>query len=1254
MGVQRDCKSKPGKLLFKLSVLQAILIAALFISGAFTLNQIYKKAVLQNVLNSGNLVYENIRNLLDIQSDGLSLALEAIITDPQLTDALRRKDRESLLKDWNELYIRLKARYNIVHLSFYDNRRICLLRFNDPGFHGDVSAGKTILKAKESGKTVSGIELGSANELTLRTVKPVYKENELAGYVELGIKLGDILKRKTFSHNNHVIIMLKISELYHGSEYEDLLVLSDDYVTILKNHIVIYTTLDKMSDQFLHTVDSFPSEKINQRRTIYYNDPVIGGCYMMIKPLRDVSDQEIGSFLIVSNICSQMENFDRTIFLVVVIGSAILVIILILLSVYIYYVDRSISEQQTEFRRVNEIVDKIEVGFCIFEPDNLENPKNFALIYSNPAAVRITGLKTKDFDKKDLRDLLPGDCIDIVEKNSLEVISRGEMRNFECSFTDKHPYSKVFYSIKLFKIHDTCLGMAFEDITTLKKGEDTLKKFKLIAEQSPASIVITDLTGEIKYVNKKFTDVTGYTNDEVIGQNPRVLKSGYTPPEKYRELWETIASGKEWRGEFQNKKKNGELYWELASISPLRDAEGKITNYLGVKENITLRKEMEISLRENEARIRAISESAQDAIIMMDHEGRTSFWNKAAEMIFGFTKEEMLGSDLHKILAPAKYYDNFLKAFERFKIDGKGDAIGKTLELEALCKCGREIPVELSLSSIKIKNRWNAVGIIRDITARKKTEEALKRAKEEAESASRAKSGFLANMSHEIRTPFNSVIGFSELLRNTPLSPSQKQYVENIHTSAESLLNIINDILDISKIESGKLELEIIRVDLIDLIEKTSDLIQLQAEKKRVEFIVNTPFDLPRFIEADPIRLKQILINLLSNAVKFTSEGEVELKLEFSPIDSYRGKFTFFVRDTGVGISEEQSEKIFSSFSQADSSTTRKFGGTGLGLAIANLLAEKMGAKIELHSIIGQGSTFYFSIRTSYEYDDSTKSAKVLPVKKALIVDDNENNSLILEEYLKIHGVNVVSCSSGPAALDLLKTNKTIELAIIDYQMPLMNGLETISNIRDKIKLTSEQLPIILMYSSLDDHTLRNSNLLEKIQQKISKPVKFNQLTEAIKKIFDNDDKINQGCDVVAESKLSSLSEEEFIILIAEDNILNKMLIKKLISNLLVNAVVIEVENGREAIKAVENNRIDLVLMDVQMPDMDGLEATEAIRRIEKKMKKHTPIIALTAGALKEEIEKCFKAGMDEYVPKPIRVESLKKVLKLYLLDRVK
>lgn len=546
-------------------------------------------------------------------------------------------------------------------------------------------------------------------------------------------------------------------------------------------------------------------------------------------------------------------------------------------------------------------------------------------------------------------------------------------------------------------------------------------------------------------------------------------------------------------------------------------------------------------------------------------------------------------------------------------------------------------------------DRKLTVGTMQDITKGMEAQESLIQAKRNAEEANKAKSEFLANMSHEIRTPLNGVIGFTELLNDTRLDAHQKEFTEHINNSARTLMNILNDILDFSKIEAGKMELENEKENLIELLGQVIDLIKFNASTKGLELLLNLDPQLPQFIIADATRLKQILANLLSNAVKFTEHGEVELSVSMQKLSSDRANFRFEVRDSGIGISEEQQKKLFKAFSQADASTSRRYGGTGLGLAISNSLLTMMDSKLDLYTEAGIGSVFGFDLELEYTDEGLTNAQDLAQINHVLVVDDNPNNCRILQQTLTNWDIKVSLASNGFDALSIA-ARQSFDAIIVDYQMPAMDGLQTIRTIQSIPNYKKDTCQVILLHSSAKNLQNQIDRMGIHIHAILNKPIKPMELYKAMLR-----DRIKEETEAAPnqEKRLANkntLEVKEKKVLIAEDVETNMMLVKALISRAAPQIELIQAVDGLDALNKAKEYHPDLILMDIQMPNLDGYEASRRLRAEDGDYYQNLPIIALTAHALKGERERCLQAGMNDYITKPIDSNKLVEVLSTYLL----
>jgi two-component system, sensor histidine kinase and response regulator len=704
------------------------------------------------------------------------------------------------------------------------------------------------------------------------------------------------------------------------------------------------------------------------------------------------------------------------------------------------------------------------------------------------------------------------------------------------------------------------------------------------------------------------------------------------------------------RFEWIHCRANGEQFPAEVSFSAF-DFRGRRVLHSTVRD-ITERRRMEASLRESEETFRAITESASDAIILTDSDGIITFWNPAAHKAFNFSPKEALGRNLHQFIKPSHIHEDQQRSEPNLFESGQCSAAHRLLEMVALRKGGSEFPIELNMSPLYLRGQRHAVAIIRDITERKKMEEEMRQAREEAESANRMKSAFLANMSHEIRTPMNGVVGMGTLLLDTELSPEQRDFAETLQRSAESLLTIINDILDYSKVEAGRLELEQIDFNLRHCVEDIADLLALRAQEKGLEFICMVDESLPDYVRGDPGRIRQVLTNLLGNAVKFTEKGEVSLHLRLASPSSDSILLQCEVRDTGIGIAPVDQKKLFQPFTQVDSSTARRFGGTGLGLSITRQLIEMMHGRIEMESEIGHGSIFRFTLALG-----CAKMTTSLPVSinelsshRVLVVDDNETNRRLLQSLLLRWECYCELASDASSAIEILtkasRNGNPFDMALLDMQMPVVSGEELGRRIKQDEALKETRL---VMITSLGERGDAQRLMNIGFSGYLSKPIRREQLRRCLET-------------VVSLSKAESTANRQFVtshilaeqrqgsrrILVVEDNPVNRKVARGMIEKL--GFLVEMASNGREALDVLRNRAFDLVLMDCQMPEMDGYEATACLRDPDSGMvNSEVPVIAMTANAMKGDREKCLNVGMDDYVSKPVNPAELSAAIERWL-----
>jgi len=646
---------------------------------------------------------------------------------------------------------------------------------------------------------------------------------------------------------------------------------------------------------------------------------------------------------------------------------------------------------------------------------------------------------------------------------------------------------------------------------------------------------------------------------------------------------------------------------------------------------------LEVSTQElgrQHAYLDALIASTPVAIAVLDDERGVRSVNAAFEQLFGYAAAEVVGAGIDGLIVPESLRSESTDLETRVR---RGEVV--RVEVERMRKDGRRIQVRLSAAAVKAAADGALVALYEDISDRKVAEAAMREARDLAERVARARSAFLANMSHEIRTPMNAVLGFVELVLDTELGPEQRRALELVRTSSEALLTILNDILDYSKIEAEHLELESIPFDLPKVVHATATLLAVRAREKHLELTVDVPPDVPQMVRGDPTRVRQVLMNLIGNAIKFTEQGEVDVSAGVIQRDGDGAAVRFRVRDTGIGISDDQLGTIFQEFTQADASMTRRYGGTGLGLAISRRLVALMGGELAVTSEVGRGSQFTFALTFAVEAAPHTtaRAAVSLGGRRLLVVDDNETNRRIIRDMLGAEGMAVHEAPRADAGLEALRraarAGAPYDLAILDAQMPDQDGFELGTAIRADRALRETRLLILTSAGQRGDgERCRQLG----IQAYLTKPIARADLVEAVGTVLAGAVSAPGAADLVTRHSIAE-SRHALRILLVEDNPVNQqvataMLLKR-------GHQVNVASNGREAVDAVAREPYDVILMDIQMPEMDGFEATEQIRALPQG--RTLPIIALTAHALSGERERCLERGMSGYLAKPFKAHDL-------------
>ena len=873
------------------------------------------------------------------------------------------------------------------------------------------------------------------------------------------------------------------------------------------------------------------------------------------------------------------------------------------------------------------------------------------IIFVNQMFADLVGLPAEEIVGKTDFDFFPPELAEKYRADDSRVMETGEQ--FTAVEENRSDGETRYVEVRkspVRDLHGDIVGtqVVFWDVTEKRRTELALEHerylLRSLMDNVRDSIYFKDRDSKFVRVGRGLAEKFGLANSaDLLGKSDAdFFSEEHARPARDDEL-QIMRTGQPILGKIEKETwSDGRVTWCSTSKMALRDEAGAVIGTFGITRDITELKEAEEALARERDLLRTLMDNLPDLIFVKDARGRFITVNAALQRILGVKQlDDVVGKNDADFSPPdlaAQY------AADDQTVLSSGHPLTEREEKhvdpdgEELWLLTSKIPIRDAAGNVS-----GLVGIGRNITKRKRVEEELRKAKEVADAANRAKSDFLANMSHEIRTPMNAIIGMTELLLDTKLSQTQRDYLRMVQESGDSLLSLINDILDFSKIEAGKLELEHEVFEVRECLGDTMKSLALRAHGKGLELAFHVDSNVPEFLTGDVGRLRQIIVNLIGNAIKFTDVGEVVLEVNCRKQSVQQAELYFSVVDTGIGIPPDKCQTIFEEFEQADSSTTRRFGGTGLGLAISSRLVRLMDGEVWVESELGSGSKFQFTARFDVADGTQLKRLRSRPVvvvgTPVLIVDDNATNRRILEEMLNNWGMKPFAVSDAHQGMQVLRDRQgqpdAFRLAVLDVNMPYVDGFTLTEWIRNDADLADTAVIMLTSGGRLGDREKRK-NLA--VAAHLMKPVKQSELFDSIITVLgvtgvEEDELVTASADS-AEAELAPLK-----ILLAEDNLVNQKLALGVLGSK--GHQVSVAENGKEAMEMLAADEYDLVLMDVQMPEMDGLEATRQIRAREMETGAHMPIIAMTAHAMKGDRELCLEAGMDDYLSKPIRIKEL-------------
>ncbi|MEO5331237.1 MAG: PAS domain S-box protein [Magnetococcus sp. YQC-5] len=776
---------------------------------------------------------------------------------------------------------------------------------------------------------------------------------------------------------------------------------------------------------------------------------------------------------------------------------------------------------------------------------------------------------------------------------------------------------------------------------------------------------ITDAAGTITYVNQKLIQISQYSKEEILGQNHKIFDSNYHPKSFFKEMWRMIQSGHIWRGEIRNRKKNGEFFWLDCAIVPCLTHSGRPFQYITVASDVSERVATEQRLQNNLEFLRRVMDAMGDGAYVLDNKGQVLAVNREGERLLGWQESELLNRNLHELIH-YKHPDN--TPFPIRECPVHQSLLGRSYRVEEdyfIHKDGTWIPVAYVTTPLMEETTIiGSMAIFRNAAVTLDEINKLKMCRDQALESSRLKSAFLANMSHEIRTPMNAIVGMNDLLMDTPLNEEQLEFAEIVRDSSRSLLALINDILDFSKIEAGKIDIERIDFSLLTVVEGAAELLAPQAHEKGISLMTHVSSKIPGALIGDPGRLRQMLLNLLGNAIKFTEDGEVTLQVLLEGESRDQIMVHFSVSDTGIGLElgEQETKRLFEPFTQAERGTARKFGGTGLGLAISKRLAELMGGEIGAQCRQEGGTVFWFRIpfqpsRLPIEQECESFPVSLLQGVRILSVMETITDHEILADLFTSWEMVHQGTTSGEQGLIAFRESNNkgqpIQVVVISSALSDMDC----QIMADLLRREAAEHPLaLIVLMDWEDKEERAQFLKSGFSAVVVKPVRHAEWLRCLMAQIQPEASMPGFDAMVAPQNKETTTknpdaydalESGNLILLVEDNLVNQKV--ALLQLKKMGYAAHAVSNGQEAVEAIAHLPYALILMDCQMPVMDGFEATHAIRKSEQAASRHIPIIAMTAHAMKGDRERCLNAGMDDYLSKPVAPETLLQKLQYWI-----